>query len=200
MSETVPDVRRSRRMEVRRAQILDAAAEVFIEFGYEAATLDVIGERVGLSKPSLYYYVRSKEDLLAQILLDLLDRVWERVDAAAAESPEERLRVLARSHVEILCTRPGGRLIGRHGDIREQAARLANTGGRYRATITDIVADGIATGAFRPVDLEIVGWTFMLALNSVASWWTPEHPRSPREIADEIAGYFLDGMVLPRHG
>jgi AcrR family transcriptional regulator len=195
MSETVSEARKSRRMEVRRAQILDAAAEVFIESGYEAATLDVIGERVGLSKPSLYYYVRGKEDLLAQILLDLLERVWERVDAAADAGPSERLRVLARSHVEILCTRPGGRLMGRHADIREQAAKLANTGGRYRRTITDIVADGVAAGQFRPVDLEIFGWTFMLALNSVASWWTPEHPRSPHEIADEIAGYFLAGMV-----
>ena len=197
MSETaaVSAVRRSRRMEVRRAQILDAAAEVFIESGYDAATLEAIGERVGLSKPSLYYYVRSKEDLLAQILLDLLDRVWEKVDEAAAEDPAERLRVLARSHVEVLCTRPGGRLIGRHGDIREQAAKLANTGGRYRATITDIVADGVAAGAFRPVDLEIFGWTFMLALNSVSSWWTPAHPRTPHAIADEITGYFLAGIV-----
>ena len=198
MSETVgvSEVRRSRRMEVRRAQILDAAAEVFIEAGYEAATLDAIGERVGLSKPSLYYYVRSKEDLLAQILLDLLESVGERVDAAAAQDPAERLRVLARVHVEILCTRPGGRLIGRHADIREQATKLANTGGRYRGTITGIIAEGIVAGAFRPVDLEIFGWTFMLALNSVASWWTPEHPRSPYEIADEITGYFLEGVTL----
>ncbi len=197
MSETLAAARKSRRMEVRRAQILDAAAEVFIEYGYEAATLDVIGERVGLSKPSLYYYVRSKEDLLAQILLDLLDRVWERVDAAGDVEPAERLHVLARSHVEVICSRPGGRLIGRHGDIREQAAKLANTGGRYRRTITDIVEDGVAAGTFRAVDLEIFGWTFMLALNGVASWWTPEHARTSDSIADEIVEYFLGGLRLP---
>src|SRR5690242_13002072 len=73
--------RRHRRTEARRAQILDAAAEVFTELGYEPATLEAIGERVGLSKTSLYYYVRSKEDLLGQIMLDLLARIAARFEA-----------------------------------------------------------------------------------------------------------------------
>ena len=63
--------RTERRHAVRRRAILDAAATEFAEAGYQAATLDRIGDRVGLTKASLYHYVQGKEQLLAA----LLDRV-----------------------------------------------------------------------------------------------------------------------------
>jgi TetR/AcrR family transcriptional regulator, cholesterol catabolism regulator len=159
--------RRSRRTEVRRAQIVDAAAELFAEVGYAPATLEAVGERVGLSKASLYHYVRNKEDLLAQIMLDALDDVAGRFAAAAG---------------------------GLAGDPAAKLHALARTDGRYRGLITSLVAEGVAAGRFRPVDDEVFGWTFMLALNDIAAWWTPAHPRTPEDIADEIAGYFLDGL------
>jgi hypothetical protein len=63
--------------------------------------------------------------------------------------------------------------------------------------IEEIVADGINAGVFRPVDLTTFGWTFMLALNGTASWWTPADPRPLDTIADEILSYFLAGVLGP---
>lgn len=183
---------------MRRAQILEAAAEVFGEVGYTAATLEAIGDRVGLSKASLYYYVKSKEELLAHIMLSLLDQIGERyaaeIDLATAD-PATRLRALARSHSAVVCAGPSGRLIGMHGDLRDRAAELANTDGRYRRLITGPLAEGIAAGIFRPVDEEVFGWTFMLALNNVTAFWRPGHRRTPEDIGEEIADYFLLGLT-----
>lgn len=189
--------RRNRRLEARRAEILLAAAEVFGEVGYEAATLEAVGERVGLSKPSLYYYVRGKEDLLAQILLDVLARVGAGVVASdPGDDPAQRLRALCRSHVRVICADARGRLIGRYGEMRERATELARTDGSYRRKFEVIVADGVAQGMFRPVDLTVFGWTLMLSLNAVASWWTQDDGRSPDEVADEILSYFLEGLAV----
>src|SRR3954462_8621721 len=50
------------------AALLGAAAETFAERGFEAATMDEIAERVGLSKGALYYRYRTKEDLFLALL------------------------------------------------------------------------------------------------------------------------------------
>lgn len=189
-------VRQARRNEVRRAQILEAAAEVFGEVGYGPATLEAIGERVGLSKTSLYYYVKSKEELLAQIMLNLLDEIAERYAEIPPDAdPATRLRALARSHAAIVCANPGGRLIAIHGDLRDRAAALANTDGRYRRLVTGPLREGVAAGVFRQVDEEVFSWTFMLALNNVTAYWTPSHRRTPEDIADEVAGYLIAGLA-----
>lgn len=188
--------RRGRRTEARRAQIVEAAATVFAEVGYGPATLEAIGDRVGLSKTSLYYYVKSKEELLAQIMLNLLDEIAERCAAIPADAdPAARLRALARGHAAIVCANPGGRLIAIHGDLRDRAAALANTDGRYRRLVTGPLRDGVAAGTFRQVDEEVFSWTFMLALNNITAFWTPSHSRPPEDIGEEVAGYFIAGLA-----
>jgi AcrR family transcriptional regulator len=51
-----------------RQRILDAAKELFVERGYEAASLREIAERVGVTKAALYYHFPGKEDLLRALL------------------------------------------------------------------------------------------------------------------------------------
>ncbi len=55
----------------RRREILDAAARSFREAGYGGTTLDEIASSVGLLKGSLYYHFTSKEEILAELLLDV---------------------------------------------------------------------------------------------------------------------------------
>jgi AcrR family transcriptional regulator len=185
--------RRERRREARRQDILEKAAELFAEVGYEAATLEAVADRVDLAQASLYHYVRNKEDLLAQILLELIARIETALDEAHLEAdPLLRLQTLCRLQVRTICTDPAGSLLARHGSIRERAEELAHTGGRYRKLIESIVADGIAAGVFRPIDVEVFAWTLMLALNAT-TWWTPQHSQTPDEVADEILSYFIEG-------
>lgn len=190
--------RRARRREARRQDILEKAAEVFAEMGYETATLEAVAERVDLAQASLYHYVRNKEDLLAQVLVDLIARIEAALaEADTGDDPLLRLRSLCRLQVKAICSEPAGRLFARHGDLRERAAELAHTGGRYRRMIETIVTDGISSGVFRPVEIDVFAWTLMLALNAT-TWWTPEHPLSPDEVADEIFSYFAEGALASR--
>ena len=51
-------------------EVLEAAAAVFQEKGYQAARIEDIATRVGILKGSLYYYIESKEDLLYALTVD----------------------------------------------------------------------------------------------------------------------------------
>src|SRR2546429_6156000 len=57
--------------EIRRNQILDAATKVFVRQGFQHARMDDIVEGSGLSKGTLYWYFKSKEDIINAILHSL---------------------------------------------------------------------------------------------------------------------------------
>ncbi|WP_347879795.1 helix-turn-helix domain-containing protein [Streptomyces sp. Tu 2975] len=69
MSEVVVMARQERAVRTRRA-ILVAAAEVFDEVGYEAATISEILKRSGLTKGALYFHFASKEELAQGVLAE----------------------------------------------------------------------------------------------------------------------------------
>lgn len=76
-----------------QAKILDAAQDVFAEFGFRGASVDEIAERAGMSKPNLHYYFKRKKDLYVAVLHRIL-KIWldplEELDPAA--DPEAELR------------------------------------------------------------------------------------------------------------
>src|ERR1700738_5159804 len=69
-------VRRTRpRGEIRRSQILDAAVEVFLENGYSGATIDLVVERAGASKATVYSFFGGKAGLFAAIVEERCERI-----------------------------------------------------------------------------------------------------------------------------
>ena len=98
-------VRRNRpRGEVRRSQILDAATKVFLENGYGGATIDLVVERAGASKATVYSFFGGKEGLFAAIVEERVERIL-----AAFGDPEvahsdvlHALAHIARRYMEVV--------------------------------------------------------------------------------------------------
>ncbi|MBO9400448.1 TetR family transcriptional regulator C-terminal domain-containing protein [Shimia sp. R9_1] len=63
----------SRIQQRNRKRILDAALEVFSSHGYRGATLDLIADEAGLSKPNILYYFSGKEDIHVTLLNQLME-------------------------------------------------------------------------------------------------------------------------------
>jgi AcrR family transcriptional regulator len=108
VSTTKPVRRRVSRAE-RERQILDAATEVFTERGYQAASMDAVAERVGVTKPVLYDHFGSKEGLLlaciARARQELFAKTTEAV--ALATGPEDGVRRGFRAFFDYLDAQSG---------------------------------------------------------------------------------------------
>ncbi len=188
--------RQSKRKELRRQSILTAAAEEFASAGFERATLGGIGERVGLSKASLYYYVDGKEDLLVQ----LLDRVTRLIEEKALErtreggEPRERFRAFVSAHMEIAAGTLEGRLLAENLDtiLTEEAA--AKVRRRHELTVTAILADGVEAGVFTDVPTRAATKLIFGALNSVPRWFDPDGPMDLAELADMTTSMVFHGL------
>lgn len=82
--------------------ILDAALEVFSQYGFRGATLDQIAQTSGLSKPNLLYYFPSKEAIHAALLSQLLDTWLDPLRALDPEGdPREELLGYVRRKLEM---------------------------------------------------------------------------------------------------
>jgi len=81
--------RRSRKpADQRRSEILTAAATVFSDHGYRQADCQEVADRAGVGKGTIYRHFETKESLFLACLAHALDRLRERVEAAAAEVDE----------------------------------------------------------------------------------------------------------------
>jgi AcrR family transcriptional regulator len=68
-----------------RARILDAALDVFSEHGFEGSSLQQIADRLDLTKAALYYYFRSKDELLEALVEPAITGLNEILDACSGE-------------------------------------------------------------------------------------------------------------------
>jgi AcrR family transcriptional regulator len=92
----------------RRAEILAAAAELFARHGFHGVSIGDLGRAVGLTGPALYRHFRGKDAVLAQMLLDISERLLAEGTrrAAAASGPAEALDALLRGHLDFALDNP----------------------------------------------------------------------------------------------
>ncbi len=145
----------------RRAQILDAAARVFARLGVYPARMDDIVRESGLSKGALYWYYKSKDEIVTAILDRLFQREFDSWRAAldAEGSSSERLIALVRQQVAELQRIPlflplAYEFYARAFRSKPVRAALRSYLRRSFDILSPLIRQGIDRGEFRPVDPE----------------------------------------------
>lgn len=194
----VADERADLRRALRREAILEAAAAEFAEHGYEAATLDRIGDRIGLSKASLYHYVTGKQELLAT----LLEQVTEQIGAEAEQPPgttaTARLRAFVRAHVRVTISNPQATVLAENLDAlmhRSASARLASARRRHEERLANILRAGVDAGEFASVAVGPAVRLLLGALNGVPRWFDPDGPLTLEGLSDQVVDLLLTGLA-----
>lgn len=163
----------------RREEIIDTAVKVFRLKGYDAGSLDDVAVALGLRKASLYYYVRSKAELLYLVFDRAITGALEAMEVIASTvAPAEQLSRLLRHQISTVASDPS--LFAVFFDQRprldrdyEEAIRAKER--RYLQLFVQAVETSIATGAIRASDprhaaqllLGMATWTY--------KWYDPAH-------------------------
>jgi AcrR family transcriptional regulator len=94
--------RREQEKEQLQRRILDAAGELFLEFGYEGLSMRQIAERIGYSATTIYRHYESKDDLLFAIVYEGFVRFGRQLAKASQSSGDLllRLKALGRAYIE----------------------------------------------------------------------------------------------------
>lgn len=175
----------------RWAELLQVAAKTFADKGYSATTLQGIANDLGMLKGSLYYYIRTKEDLLFELVRSVLVLAEERLAERVPDDgpPLERLEVLVREHVIFLIEHLTETTVYLHEADQLTANRRAELPVHgFIARLEKLLVDGKEDGTIRPdVDPRLGALTILGSANWVYRWYRPGGTSSPQEIAEEIA-------------
>lgn len=177
------------RFRKRESEVIEAATRVFFRRGYAAASIQDVADEVGVLKGSLYYYIDSKEDLLARIFDESHRQAGAIIDelSAADASPLERIRLFVERYVTwylrhfertTLYFNEWRHLTGEHR-TRALAQRRA-----YDEFVRTMITAAQAAGEVDP-DLSPKYASFLIhgAVNAVSNWYRRGGDDTPEEIA-----------------
>jgi AcrR family transcriptional regulator len=192
---------RERERELKRAAVIQAGAAEFNSRGYRQASLDGIAARLGVSKPTLYYYVKNKEDLLFEIFRTGFEQLVETAHEAGAidATAQEKLARLVRNWVVLMSTELGRTMI-RVSDnelspeVRAEIRRLKRVPQQQLETI---LTQGQADGSLAVDDVKASASAIAGAMNWIAVWYDPDGRLPPERMADQFWRLFSNGL-LPR--
>ncbi|WP_165929239.1 TetR/AcrR family transcriptional regulator [Shimia isoporae] len=184
-------------MSKSKAEILDAAAEVFMKLGADTASIDDVARHLGATKGRIYHHFPSKGVLLAEVCLRAADFVHEVVGPAvdASATPEANLRRMIALHIpEILRTLPYHKVIiqsyvGMNQKSttaleRELFDRIRVERRQYEDIFRNILKAGIEDGSFREQNLSIALQSVLLLINAPVFWYKPRKNEPTNFVAD----------------
>lgn len=189
----------------KRNGIFDAAVAVFERVGYRGATLEDIALEAGVSKSLIFYHYDSKYELLellyervGALLIQTLDPIM-----ASDLNPEEKLRRIIRSHVDIAVQHQAILRIymrERHEIAVKEHDRLIGDGERgYVDKLEGVIREGVSRGDFFAAHPRVAAYSILGACNWLAFWYRKRRRKdgglSVAQISRSIEDQMLNGLV-----
>lgn len=196
---------RGRPASLTREEIVRVASEVFQKRGYHGATLADIARILGVSKPALYHHIRTKEELLTEIYLEVVDTAIDRLTAVIdSDLPivEKFAKVLQTNLVMVAEYLPIFTVFFQEKrELSEEKHQRVNAKKRrYNQLAEQLYREGVDAGLFRPVEPKIATFALFGMANWIYQWFDPAGRLSAQQVADTFGDLAAHGYLLPGHG
>ncbi len=193
-----------------REQIIQAAAELFMEFGYSATSIDAVAQRLGATKGRIYHHYRSKADLFFDVQTAAMNRLSEEIEpiALTAGNPVERLTAMAFRHTQILLTELPMQRVAVQGLERhllasagaKQVRSIVKLRDDYEKLFVEVIDEGVRRGDFVDLPPKLIAKPFFGALNWATVWYSQRRLQSAQaidDIAHTLANFAMRGLMKP---
>jgi AcrR family transcriptional regulator len=184
------------------AAIRRAGLRLIHVHGYEAMSLRQLAAEVGIQQGSLYNHIRTKQDLLFDLIAVHMQDLLQAADAAlqAGGLPLARLKAFVAFHVDYHIERKLEVMIS-YSELRslepENFKAVVALRSAYERKLIAILQDGAADGSFALADPRIAAFGILSMLSGIATWFDPRG-RLPKAAIAEIFADMVVGAVTPR--
>jgi AcrR family transcriptional regulator len=185
---------------MQRADIVQAAAQIFRQKGYHATSMQDIADAVHLQKASLYHHIESKQEILLEILDAALDRLTADISAVVESdlSPTVKLRLALKAYTLRLNEDrdlASVLLLEYRGLDPKLRARHIARRDRIDLLWRRLVKEGIDAGEFRRVDPVLTSFALLGVQNWMITWFRDDGRLTAAQAAEGFAELFLKGLL-----
>lgn len=187
--------------DARRDEIAGAAAVLFNERGFHQTSMEDVAEAIGVRKPTLYHYVKSKAELVSWIHDECVAAVLPNLEDYVAQGvPEREILVrVARDILGLLESKPGYLRVyfEHHRELpTRQQSKARRQRDNYYLLVKRVLESGAAKGEFHVEDPGLTAFAFFGMCNWAYQWFRPDGSQSSEAIAKRICEIFLRGILV----
>jgi AcrR family transcriptional regulator len=187
-------LRRQKRVDA----ILESAVAAFRRHGYHGTSMEQIADQLLMTKGSLYYYFKDKEEILFAVHDRALDRVLAELARVRRKGgcPCQQLEDLLATHIRIMVEGFHGTALAlEFGALSPSRLRqVIEKRDRYERGIRQMIERGGREGCFRSVDPKMTGMALLGAINWIARWHRADGPTGSEEVARRFLDVFNGGI------
>jgi AcrR family transcriptional regulator len=183
----------------RLKEVLDSAANIFFAKGFHATSIEDVARDVGMLKGSLYYYIKSKDDLLFQLLLAGIEDgdayIAEHIDPQ--RDPLEQLERAIQAQIDYIIQHrvPFGLFLHEFDSLSgKRQQKLISVMSRYNSRFVDLVRRGQEQGKLMAGEPWIVVNGILGMCNWLYRWYGKDHVTDPEEVKKVFLGMILEGI------
>lgn len=188
--------------EIRRLTLVRAAGRAFGRKGFHKTTLDEIAAELSVTKPMLYRYVKSKQEILYECHRMAVSMAEEAYDVAVAEgsSPLAQISLFVEGYVSRITSSLGSCVVLTEffsmtaEDTSRIQARRALLDGKLR----DLVAAAEKAGEIPSCDPKMAVFFFMGAINGISRWFMAEGAMDGEDIAKVFAAHVTASLNVTK--
>lgn len=183
----------------RKDQITEAAAKLFREKGFEAASMRDIAASLGIEAASLYSHIKSKDEILETICFNMAGKLLKAIDEVndIYFNAEEKLGMAVKNHVKIVTDDLDASSVF----IREwrrltkpKLREFITLRNKYEEGFTQVLINGENENVFEAPDKKFAVLTILSALNWITEWYDPKGKMTPDEISEHLTEFILTGL------
>jgi AcrR family transcriptional regulator len=184
--------------EVKREAVIRAAAHAFNRKGYHNTSLDDIAAALEVTKPTVYYYVTNKEQLLYECFVAGVEPVRAAIrEARSLEAPaRERLNAVLRDYAKAMASEFGWCMV--RLEDQDLSAVMSSQIKAMKSEIDQgirrLIREGVQDGSIEPCDPKMTAFALAGSLNWIAHWYKEDQTMTPAEIADAFISVFDNGL------
>lgn len=178
--------------------VLRIAVELFNKHGYEATSMGILAEKLGISKSAIYHHVPSKEELLRLALQEALGGLEEVLtfDGATSGPADARLEFVLRGTIGVLVDRlPFVTLLLRVRGNTEMERDALVRRRDFNGAVAMLVKGAQSEGSIRnDIDPRTATRLLFGTINSIVEWYKPGGSLSSKKLADDLIAMSFQGL------
>lgn len=184
--------------QLKRQAVIAEASRAFGNRGYQSVSLDEIASSLNVTKPALYHYIKSKQELLYECHNLALNLGVKALDLAllTGNTGLKKVEIFISSYIDFFASELAATAVMHEINAMrpEDRKRIERRRRQFDLTLRKLIEEGIADGTIAPCNSKLAVFWFMSAINGIPRWFSAEGELSGSDIAKAFVDFLIHGI------